>query len=95
MTLGVMQRTERLARRDAGVFRDGNGFICSAEYSEGGRRPPFRSLVGLQQIVAESMGRGVNTKGVRTKYMELVDELGNELHILMDVGYTGHIAGWR
>ena len=84
MTLGVIQRTERLARRDAGAFRDANGFICSAEYSEGGRRPPFRSLVGLQQIVAESMGRGVNTKGVRTKYMQQVEELGSELHILMD-----------
>ena len=47
-------------------------------------RPPFRSLVGLQQIVAESMGRGVNTKGVRTRYMQLVDELGSEMHILMD-----------
>ena len=38
----------------------------------------------MQQIVAESMGRGVNTKGVRTRYMELVEELGNELHILTD-----------
>ena len=87
MTLGVMQRTESLARRDVGVFRGADGFIRhevrSNERGEGGR-PPFRSLVGLQQIVAESMGRGVNTKGVRTQYMRLVDELGSEMHILMD-----------
>lgn len=87
MTLGVMQRTERLARRDASAFRDGDGFVRGGErsggHSEDGR-PPFRSLVGLQQIVAESMGRGVNTKGVRARYMTLVEELGSELHILMD-----------
>ena len=80
MTLGVMQRTEMLARRDASDYRDDDGFVRR----EGGRRPPFRSLVGLQQIVAESMRRGVNTKGVRARYMQLVDELGSELHILMD-----------
>ena len=87
MTLGVMQRTESLARRDVGVFRGGDGFVRHEGRSDGqdeGGRPPFRSLVGLQQIVAESMGRGVNTKGVRTQYMRLVDELGSEMHILMD-----------
>lgn len=87
MTLGVMQRTERLARRDASAFRDRDGFVRSGGrsggHSEDGR-PPFRSLVGLQQIVAESMGRGVNTKGVRARYMTLVEELGSELHILTD-----------
>ena len=83
MTLGVMQRTERLARRDASMHKDADGFIRSGGRGESGR-PPFRSLVGLQQIVAESMGRGVNTKGVQTQYMRLVDELGSELHILTD-----------
>ena len=83
MTLGVMQRTEELAQRDAGAFRDAGGFICVDRRGKSGR-PPFRSLVGLQQIVAESMGRGVNTKGVQARYMQLVEEFGNELHILMD-----------
>lgn len=84
MTLGVMQRTERLAQRDASMFRDADGFIRSAGCSADGR-PPFRSLVGLQQIVAESIGRGVNTKGVQSRYMQLVEELGSELRILTDV----------
>ena len=79
MTLGVMQRTERLAKRPERFCRDDNGFTCSKD-----GRPPFRSLVGLQQIVAESMGRGVNTKGVRVQYMTLVEELGSEMHILTD-----------
>ena len=89
MTLGVMQRTEHLARRDADRRRGADGFVHSGGRSgghngEGGGRPPFRSLVGLQQIVAESMGRGVNTKGVRSRYMEIVEELGSELHALTD-----------
>ena len=79
MTLGVMQRTEGLAKRPESFCRDDAGFTCSED-----GRPPFRSLVGLQQIVAESMGRGVNTKGVRARYMTLVEELGSEMHILMD-----------
>ena len=87
MTLGVMQRTESLARRDVSAVRGADGFVRHEGRSDGqgeGGRPPFRSLVGLQQIVAESMGRGVNTKGVRTQYMRLVEELGSEMHILMD-----------
>ena len=91
MTLGVMQRTEYLARRDVSAFRDDDGFVRSGRRSDGrdeNGRPPFRSLVGLQQIVAESMGRGVNTKGVQARYMELVEELGSELHVLMDAGIS-------
>ena len=84
MTLGVMQRTESLARRDVSAVRGADGFIHSNEHS----RPPFRSLVGLQQIVAESVGRGVNTKGVQSRYFQLADELGSELHILTDASIS-------
>ena len=72
LTPGVLERVESLARGQAEA--DGLG--------RGGNRPPFRSLVGLQQIIAESVGRGVNTKGVRARYMRLIEELGSELHIL-------------
>ena len=87
MTLGVMQRTERLAQRDASAYRDDDGVIHSDGRSTGhggDGRPPFRSLVGLQQIVAESMRRGVNTKGVQSQYFKLVEGLGDELHILIE-----------
>ena len=77
MTLGVLQRTESLAQRNVKALRDADGFVRSED-----GRPPFRSLVGLQQIVAESLGRGVNTKGVQRQYMQLVEELGSELHLL-------------
>lgn len=79
LTPGVLQRVEELAQRQADVAGDGIG-IARGE----GVRPPFRSLVGLQQIVAESIGRGVNTKGVQTQYQRLVSDLGSELYILTD-----------
>ena len=83
MTLGVLQRTERLARRQMSAYKDGNGMVRGDS-----DRPPFRSLVGLQQIIAESLGRGVNTKGVQTQYFHLVNELGSELHILTGAGIS-------
>lgn len=79
LTLGVLQRVEELAQRQTDI--DGNG---GASARGNGGRPPFKSLVGLQQIVAESVGRGVNTKGVQTQYQRLVSELGSELYILTD-----------
>ncbi len=83
MTLGVLQRTERLSRRQVSAYKDSNGMVCGDS-----GRPPFRSLVGLQQIVAESLRRGVNTKGVQTQYFHLVNELGSELHILTGAGIS-------
>ena len=79
LTPGVLQRVEELAQRQAGVA--GNGIGSARGESV---RPSFKSLVGLQQIVAESVGRGVNTKGVQTQYQRLVAELGSELYILTD-----------
>lgn len=77
MTLGVMQRVEELAQREVCVQRNVEGVMTGD-----GSRPAFRSLVGLQQIIAETMGRGVNTKGVRERYMAVVNVLGSELDVL-------------
>ena len=90
LTPGVLERVESLARGQAqgadGLARGG-----------GKGRPPFRSLVGLQQIIAESVGRGVNTKGVQGRYMRMVEDLGSELHILTaaDVGDIEAVGGER
>ncbi len=82
MTPGVLQRTEELAAQAGGrppplISQEADGLM----YADDGK-PPFRRLVGLQQVIAESVGRGVNTKGVQAQYMRLVSELGSELHIL-------------
>ena len=50
----------------------------------GNGRPPFKTLVALEPIIAESLGVGVGTKRVRSEYMRLVGRFGGELSVLMD-----------
>jgi len=44
----------------------------------------FRYIVPLADLIAEVMGRGVNTKGVQGRYMEILSALGNEFRVLLD-----------
>ena len=74
-----MQRVDELAAREANTWTDDSGFIRADN-----GRPPYKTLVGLQQIIAESLGVGVNTKGVQDAYLSLVSQCGNELSVLMD-----------
>jgi uncharacterized protein (TIGR00375 family) len=57
----------------------------------------FRYIIPFVEILAECMGRGVNTKGVRNRYFELLAGLGNEFHILLDAPLTdiGNAGGER
>jgi len=79
MTLGVMQRVEDLAQREAAAPEVEGDLIISPD-----GRPPYRSLVSLQQVLSETLGVGVNTKRVRTAYMSLVEAFGNEMKVLID-----------
>ena len=84
MTLGVMQRVEELARRKSEFHIGDDGLVKSPD-----GRPPFRSLVSLQQVLSEVFGVGVNTKRVRTAYISLVDTFGSELRVLLDAPTSG------
>ena len=44
----------------------------------------FRYIVPLAELIAQTMGRGVNTKGVQGRYMEILSALGNEFKVLLD-----------
>ena len=79
MTLGVMHRVEELSVRKVETWMDEEGFTRADN-----GRPPFRMLVSLQQVLAESLGRGVNTKSVQREYAKLVAELDSELAVLTD-----------
>ena len=79
-TLGVVQRVEDLARREHVSRKDKEGLMHSPD-----SRPPFRSLVSLQQILSEAMSVGVNTKRVQGAYTSLVQGFGSELNVLLDV----------
>ena len=70
ITLGVMHRVEELADR--------------AEQADASppKKAPFRSLVPLEEVLAEILGVGSGTKTVRQRYEDLVARLGPELFIL-------------
>ena len=92
LTLGVAQRVEELASRPEPAQTREAGLVCGQT-----GRPPFRPLIALQQLIAENVGRGVNTKGVRAEYLRLVCEFGSELALLVHapVGDVALAAGER
>ena len=71
LTIGVLNRVESLADRPEG-FRPENVI-------------PFRSLIPLQEIIAEVQGSLSGTKKVEEEYNNLIEKLGNEFKILLEV----------
>ncbi len=69
LTIGVMNRVEQLAGRPADFYDK--------------RRPPYKKLVTLDEIIADALGVGKTTKSVLEIYKNLILNLGNELHILL------------
>jgi PHP family Zn ribbon phosphoesterase len=49
---------------------------------------PYKSLVPLEEIIAESLGVGVGTKGVEKEYKDLIEKFGSELDILLNVSIS-------
>ncbi len=81
VTLGVLNRVEALADRRAGFRPQG--------------AKPFTSLIPLREIIADTLRAGAQTKKVDKAYFELLEKLGPELTILMDlplaeITSTGH-----
>ena len=87
-----MQRVEELAARQVKTWVDDQGFTVSDN-----GRPPYRMLVALQQIIAESLGFGVNAKRVQAEYFKLADRFGTELSVLTDAPVTdiARVSGER
>lgn len=74
LTVGVMNRVGGLADRPLGYRPPG--------------AIPFRRLVMLDQIVAESMGKGLASKKVKEEYQSLIRKFGNEFVILCDTSVS-------
>jgi len=71
LTVGVLSRVEELATRP-----------------EGEKPPvavPFRNIIPLEELIAESYGTGVGTKRVAQTYRALLDEFGTMLNVVLDV----------
>jgi len=70
LVLGVMNRVASLSDRP------GN-FLAK-------NRVPYKSIVPLEIIISEAVGKGVGTKSVAVIYEKMISELGNEFGILLD-----------
>jgi len=73
LTFGVLHRVEDLAGR-------GNSKPKSAL--------PFKSLIPLSEIIAEVLGCGVGTKGVKKIYENMTAHFGSEFNVLISVPFS-------
>ncbi len=71
VTIGVQHRVEKLADREHGFRLPG--------------APGFTSIIPLPEIIAEGLQCGPNTKKVNDLYFGMLERLGNEFHILLNV----------
>jgi uncharacterized protein (TIGR00375 family) len=71
LTIGVMHRVEQLGDRAEGFVRED--------------AVPYKNLIPLDEIIAESKGMSKNAKAVEQEYRLLVQKLGTELDILLNV----------
>lgn len=73
LTIGVLNRVDELADREIG--RRLENF------------PDEKHIVPLAEIIADALGVGKNSKAVGKFYFSLIDRLGDEFSILLDVPY--------
>jgi len=74
LTIGVLNRVAELADRPEGFRPEG--------------AIPFKSLIPLEEIIADSFGVGVASKRVREEYEKAIQVFGNEFSILLDAEET-------
>jgi len=70
LTIGVLNRVEQLADRPAG-FKPAGAI-------------PFKSLVQLDEIIADVLGVGAKSKSVQGIYNGLINKIGSELKVLLE-----------
>jgi uncharacterized protein (TIGR00375 family) len=71
LTVGVLNRLEQLADREEGIRPEG--------------AIPFKSLVPLEEIIADAVGQTPGTKQVEKEYKNLIDKFGSEFSVLLDI----------
>lgn len=69
ITIGVMNRVEQLADREEGY--------------QPNDRPPFKSIVPLQEIISDAFGVGPNSKKVQTEYEKIIAHVAPEFEVLL------------
>lgn len=79
LTIGVMNRVAELADRNE---------EATLKASKEKNKVPYKSLVPLPEILADTFSCGVSTKRVKAVYDELIDKLGSEFYILLESSLT-------
>jgi uncharacterized protein (TIGR00375 family) len=69
LVVGVLNRVVELADRKSNMAKD---------------KIPFKSLVPLQEIIAESFNVGKGSKRVQEEYFSMIKKAGSEFNILLD-----------
>ncbi len=81
VTVGVLYRVDALADRKEG--------------EKPKKAIPYKSIVPLQEIIAEALGVGKQSKKVQKMYEQMVERGGSEFAILLDVSYEAIAAFTR
>ncbi len=71
LTIGVMNRVSELADRSAGFVPENS--------------IPFKRMIPLAEIIADTLGVGEASKAVNTEYRAIIPRLGTELEVLTEV----------
>jgi len=74
LTIGVLNRVEELADRPEGVKPE--------------NAVPFKNLISLDKIIADSLGVSLASKKVQEEYKNLILKAGNEFEILLNSSYN-------
>ncbi len=73
LTIGVLHRVEDLADRPEGFVPEG--------------KVGYRNLVPLDEIIAEALNVGKESRKVRGEYESMIKNLGPELEVLLEIPY--------
>ncbi len=71
LTVGVLNRIEELADREEGFIPE--------------KSLPFKSLVPLEEIIADVLSCSVGTKAVEKEYKNLIEKFGSEFKVLLNI----------
>jgi len=71
LTIGVLNRVEQLADRPEGFVPE--------------NAIPFKSLIPLEEIIADALGQGMGTVEVEKEYKNLIEKFENEFNVLINV----------
>lgn len=95
LTVGVMHRVEELSASEGNYkeIKNGEGLRWIVDPAK--KRPPYVTLVPLQEIIAEALGSLVGSQKVQNEYNKLTEAFEGEFSVLLKIPVSeiGKTAG--